>query len=457
MAADDAGPIPGDAADGGRSPDAAQSVAAVDAPAKPVTAVPLDDPVAGGPVPADPPGRRISHRRALVASLGGLVVAALIAGLVVWSPWKPGTPADVRAISPTATSAVVSWHAPGGGIASPSSYLVLRSGRQVGSVPAGTISWTDHGLAPGATYHYTVIAAGLVRSAPSATATVTTITPSPVRLTARPSHTTVVLHWARSPLGPAPDHYVISNGTTVVATVPGTTTSYTDRGQSPGTSFQYTVVARWGNYLSGPSASASGATIAAPLNSEVPVHVNTTSSPGSSWGLIVVGYHWDDTWSAAPACTSSDCPVMKMMISIGPSGTYQDASFPVTLRGSITGYSGTTTAKVTGCKTSTSVIPYTNVITLALTPSEGKVRNGAWTAWTGTMTMTAPYMDAGNGYYCPSGTWTFAVTSGLPPGAARGPAGSGQPAVSTPASSARRAWCARVCSWACQAVIWCRP
>jgi hypothetical protein len=29
------------------------------------------------------------------------------------------------------------------------------------------------------------------------------------------------------------------------------------------------------------------------------------------------------------------------------------------------------------------------------------------------MTMTAPYLDVGDGYFCPSGTWTFAVTSGL--------------------------------------------
>jgi len=156
----------------------------------------------------------------------------------------------------------------------PSHYLVLRNGRQVGSVPAGVVSWTNHGLAPGATYHYTV-----------------------------------------------------------VATVPGTTTSHTDQGQSPGTS-KYTVVAQWGDYLSGPSAAASGATIAAPLSSEVPVRIDTTRSPGSSWGPIVVGYHWDDTWSAAPTCTPSGCPVITMTISVGPSGTFENASLPVTLHGS---------------------------------------------------------------------------------------------------------------------------
>ncbi len=100
-------------------------------------------------------------------------------------------------------------------------------------------------------------------------------------------------------------------------------------------------------------------------------------------------------------------------ISVGPSGTFANASLPVTLHGSGTGYSGTATAKITGCETGTGVIPYTNTITLALTPTKGKVRNGAWTAWTGTMTMTAPYMDEGGGYYCPSANWTFAVSSRL--------------------------------------------
>lgn len=416
MAADDIDPVRAETTADVDAPDAAVSVTRAGAVTEPVATGPFDDPAdvwaVGSPAPVPRRTRRVS-RRVKVASLAGVVVAALIAGLVVWSPWQPNPPVGVRAISPTATSVVVSWHASSGNMSGPSHYLVLRNGRQVGSVPAGIVSWTDHGLAPGETYRYTVVAAGLVHSAPSATATVTTMTPSPVRLTARPTYTTVGLHWSPSPLGPAPDHYVISNGTDVVATVAGTTTSYTDRGQSPGTSFKYTVVAQWGNYLSGPSAAASGATIAAPLSSDVPVRVDTTGSPGSSWGPIVVGYHWDDRWSAAPTCTSSGCPVITTTISVGPSGTFENASLPVKLHSSGSGYSGTATAKVVGCETPTGVILYTSTITLALTPVKGKVRNGAWTAWTGTMTMTAPYMDEGGGYYCPSATWTFAVASRL--------------------------------------------
>lgn len=418
MAADDVDPAPADAdvAVAAEAVDVAASATPADPVTAPASTAPFEDLAdvltMGTPAPVPRRTRRIS-RRVKVASVAGVIVAALIAGLVVWSPWQPNPPGGVRAVSPTATSVVVSWHASGGNIAGPSHYLVLRNGRQVGSVSADVVSWTDHGLAPGATYDYTVVAAGWVRSAPSATVTVTTMTPSPVRLAAHPTHTTVDLRWSPSPLGPAPDHYVISNGTAVVATVPGTTTSYTDQGQFPGTSFKYTVVAQWGDYLSGPSAAASGATIAAPLSSEVPVHIDTTGSPGSSWGPIVVGYHWNDTWSVAPTCTPSGCAVMTATISVGPSGTFENASVPMTLHGSATGYTGTATAKVTGCETPTGVISYTNTITLALTPAKGEVRNGAWTAWTGTMTMTAPYMNEGGGYYCPSASWTFAVTSRL--------------------------------------------
>jgi hypothetical protein len=363
------------------------------------------------PAPAFPRVGGFGHR-AKVISVAAVVVAGLIAGLVAWSPWKPNPPAHVHATSPTATSALVSWHAASGIIAGPRSYLVLRDGKQVGSVPASATAWTDRGLIPGVTYRYAVVAAGLGHSAPSASATVTTITPSPVRLTERATHTTVDLHWSPSPLGPAPDHFVISNGTTVVATLPGTTTSYTDQGLAPGTPFQYTAVAQWGGYFSGPSPAANGATIAAPLSSSVPVHVDTTGSPGAAWGPVVAGYHWNDTWNAMPTCTSGDCTMKVTIAASPPSDAYQYTPFPMTLNPSGTGYSGTAEAQVTGCKLTQSVIPVTDTITLTLSPVKGKVDNRAWAAWTGTMVMSAPYLSEGN-EYCPAGSWTFAVTSAL--------------------------------------------
>jgi len=363
----------------------------------------------GGPPPAPRRGWRISNR-AKVATLAIAATATLMAGVVVASPWRPTPPTGLHATSRTATSVLVSWRASTGNLVGPGSYLVLRGGKQVGSVPAGATSWTDHGLAPGATYHYTVVAAGLAHSAPSATATVTTMAPSPVRLTADPTHTTVALHWSPPPLAPVPDDYLLYNGSSLVDTLAGTTTAYTDKSQAPGASFNYTVIAQWGNSLSHASAAASGETVAAPLSSTVPVHVNTTGSPGADWGPIVVGYDWDDTWTATPSCTPNAC-TMSVTVTIGPSDK-SVSTVPVPLRRSGSGYSGTATAKLTGCKAPQSVIMESDTITLTLAPAQGAVDNGAWTAWTGTMTMSAPYLAVGDGY-CPSATWTFAVTSAL--------------------------------------------
>ena len=367
-----------------------------------------------GPAPGPPRGWRVSNR-AKVASVAIGAIATMIAGMVVWSPWKPAPPTALHATSRTATSVLVSWRASAGSLIGPGNYLVLRGGKQVGSVPAGDTSWTDHGLAPGMTYHYSVVAAGLGHSAPSATTTVTTMTPSPVRLTADATHTTVALHWSPPPLAPAPDAYLLYNGTSLVDTLAGTTTAYVDKSQAPGTSFNYTVIAQWGNNLSRPSAAASGETVAAPLNSTVPVHVDTTGSPGPSWGPIVVGYDWDDTWTATPTCTPNNC-TMSVTVDIGPSDE-SDSTAPVPLQHSGSGYSGTTTAKLTGCKAPQSVVMETDTITLTMTPTKGAVHNGAWTAWTGTMVLSAPYLSLDNGY-CPAATWTFAVTSGLSLGSA---------------------------------------
>jgi hypothetical protein len=217
-------------------------------------------------------------RRVRIATLS-VVVAALIAGVVVWAPWTPSPPTAVHATSPTATTAVISWTASTGGFG-PDHYLVLRDGKQIGLVPASATSYTDHGLVPGKTYHYTVIAAGLVNSGPSATVTMRAATPSPAGLvTSQVTHTTVTLRWSPPPNAPIPDQYVIYNGANVVTTVPGTTTSYTDKAETAGAQFQYYVVAQWGSASSAPSAFANGQTLAPPLSQLVPVHIEFASVP----------------------------------------------------------------------------------------------------------------------------------------------------------------------------------
>lgn len=304
---------------------------------------PAAAPVAVGSPPRKQ-GRQVS-RRAKFASLAVVVVLAVIAGVLVWSPWQPNPPSGVSATSPTGTSALISWKPSGGGMVSASGYLVLRDGRQVGAVPANVTSWTDHGLAPGTTHRYTVVAAGPERSDPSATATVTTLAPGPVHLTARATRTTVELHWSPPP-GAAPDHYVVSYGTVPVATLPGTATSYADTTQFPDTSFRYTVTAERGSRRSVPT-EVTGVTIPAPLNGPVPVRVDPTSVPADWTENFSLGHRFDDTWTFTPSCSGSACGTMTVELSLGPSDATNQ--FPVTVKQSGAGYSGSTTAQATEC------------------------------------------------------------------------------------------------------------
>jgi hypothetical protein len=338
-------------------------------------------------------------------------VAALVAGVAVWAPWTPTPPTAVHATSPTATTAVISWTAPSSAFG-PDHYLVLREGKQVGQVPATATSYTDHGLVPGMTYHYTVISAGLANSGPSATATVRAATPSPARLvTSQVTHTTVTLRWSPPPNAPTPDHYFIYDVHGVVTTLPGTTTSYTDKDVVPGASFQYHVVARWGNASSAPSAAASGQTIAPPLPQSVPVHLEYASVPGNGWTGPSVGDSWTDQWTALSGCTPGNCD-LTISLSLDPPGSSTYQLVPVAMHPSGSGgaYTGSATAKETYCGTGPSATPEKDTFTLTMTPARGSVHNGAWGAWTGTVVLTAPAVTVGAGY-CAGGTWTLALKS----------------------------------------------
>jgi hypothetical protein len=358
----------------------------------------------GPPVPPSPPPPP-RRRRVWPLALTGVLVFGLVAGLLVWAPWNtppPGAPAAVVATSRTATSAVVSWAASSGG-ATPDHYLVLRDGTQVGSVAASQTSFTDNGLAPGTTHQYTIIAAaGGLRSSDSVEARVTTITPSPVGLAGvKATWTTVTFRWSPSPLGPVPTTYAIDSGGNTVATVPGTTSSYNVTGLAPGHSYQYQVIALWGNAASAPSATVTVSTLAPALNDEVPVTLDTVSTPGGGASLSV-GDHWSDTWQFAPHCTAASCPMTADADLAAPGFAVKD--FTVALHESGGRYSGTTQAQISKCSTVTDM----NTITLSIA-AKGAVTNGAWTAWTGTMKVSAPYTTVGD-EYCPAQSWTFAVS-----------------------------------------------
>jgi hypothetical protein len=137
----------------------------------------------------------------------------------------------------------------------------------------------------------------------------------------------------------------------------------------------------------------------------VPVQFKTVSVPGGSTG-ITMGEHWSDTWQFTPACSATRC-TMKDSAEFAPP-SLGVATFTVNLSPSGSGYSGSTTAKLTTCNGA----DVTNTITLYIAPNSGAVSHGGWTAWNGTMSVSSPYVQANSTYYCPQQSWQFSLSGG---------------------------------------------
>jgi hypothetical protein len=338
-----------------------------------------------------------------VLAVGGVALVGLVAGLLVWQPWQqsPVAPASVSVASPTATSVTVSWSASKGG-ETPDDYAVLRDGTQVGSVPASQTTFTDHGLAPGTRHRYTVVAvSGGQRSSPSVTATVRTITPSPVGLAdTKSTWTSVTLHWSPSSLGPDPSQYEVYSNGNAIGSVPGSADSYVVTGLTSGASSSYQVVARWGGASSARSAPFTAAALSFPLSGSVPLTVDTLSTPGGGASLSV-GEHWNDTWQFSDSCTSS-CTLTNDGEFAAPNVAAK--SFTMTMHSSGNGYSGSTRAAIAECGS----VHVTDTVSISMTP-RGATTNGAWSTWAGTMRLTSPYTTSGSSY-CPTQSWTFRLS-----------------------------------------------
>lgn len=353
-----------------------------------------------------PPPRR--RRLPLWAWItGGVVVAALIAGLVIWQPWNPppNPVTGVRVSSPTATSAVISWTAPQGG-AKPDKYLIDRDGRQVGSVPAGQTSYTDNGLAPGSRHSYTVYAHGDgQQSKASAPVSLTTLTPPPVNVTqGKQTYTSVVINWDPAPKAPAPTTYTIYNGSNIIGTVNGSTTTYTASDLVPGSTYQITVTEQWGNTASDPSAAVTAATLKAPLSGSVSVNFKVTAVPSGSSGLTK-GETWGDTWQFTATCSSAQCQLSDSAELAPPN--LKATPFTVALKPTAAGYAGSSKAQFSSCGS----VKDQDSISLTLRPNSGGVSGGAWVKWSGTMVISAPYTKASSTTFCPAQSWTVGLTS----------------------------------------------
>jgi hypothetical protein len=361
---------------------------------------------APGPLPWTQPAPTSRTRsRWPIFALVGVVVVGLIVGLIVWAPWHkvPVPPAAVHGQSPTATSVLVSW-TPSSGGATIDRYLILRDGTQVGSVPASQTSYLDQGLAPGATHRYKIIAeSGTQRSQPSASVVVRTITPSPVMLAAgQVSYTDAEFAWSPPPNSPTPSGYTIFVNGAQAATLPGGLTSYNATGLQLATTYQYQVVAEWGDTKSARSPALTVTTLSAPLQGAVPLEFKTLTTPGGGASLKV-GETWSDSWTFNPSCTGDHC-TLATDAAFAPPG-FARRPFTVNLTGSGTVYTGSTLAYISYCGS----VHVQDTVILRLSANSGGVDNGAWNSWGGTMDLNSPYVTAGS-QYCPAQSWTFALT-----------------------------------------------
>jgi hypothetical protein len=354
-----------------------------------------------------PPKRRRKAPRWLLPTVGGVVAAAVVAGLLVWQPWSPRpiAPVSLTAQSPTATTVQLSWPAPKGG-AKPAQYVILRDGTQLTEVPGDETTWTNTGLRPGEKFQYEVATkGGGWQSGPSPVAKVTTLAPSPVGLKVASTYSSATLTWKPSPLGPAPDKYVVYNRGSLEATLGGTTTSYVQSGLSVGAPFEYTVVAEWGKVSSAQSATDSGTIRSAPISDLQDVTVTPTSIPSGATGGTV-NSPFPTTWDFTPQCATYSCTMTVNVVVPGP----QEKGFGLTIKVTPSGadYTGTTQGKFAKCGGTLT----TDTIKLTLVPNKSQISNGRWGHWTGTMSATAPYIDLDNGYYCPEATWEYNVSAG---------------------------------------------
>lgn len=132
------------------------------------------------PVSPSPHRRRQRRRRWPGYAAGAVVVLVIVAGVLVWAPWRPTPllqPTGLKAGTATTSSVMFHWSDPASG-PPPDKYQILSSGKVVDTVAGTVTSYRVRGLAPATAYQYRVAALrGGKRSRLSAVLTVNTTAP----------------------------------------------------------------------------------------------------------------------------------------------------------------------------------------------------------------------------------------------------------------------------------------
>jgi hypothetical protein len=286
------------------------------------------------------------------------------------------------------------------------SYVVVRDGLDVATVPQPVTSYLDRTLTPATTHKYRVVAvSGTTRSGPSAEVVVATRGPHPAAFRAvRVTSTSAAFRWARPAAAPMPGQYVIVRNDKDIAALPARLTSYRDTRLVPATTYRYRVVAVWAGHRSTPSAAlvvrtATPPVAAARLQGAWTVTSKVVRSDG---GNVAVGTKMTDSWQFSPRCAIGPCAVRVSAVLSGNVFTPHPFTARLSPGGGV--YEGSTTAHVTHCGS----ISVTNTVQIRIRISRAGVDNGVWAArsWAGAVTVAAPYTSAGGLTYCPAQSFT---------------------------------------------------
>lgn len=260
---------------------------------------------------------QLASVRAITYSRGTIAFISVAGGSSGTAPVIPGQVATPSVTGITASGAVINWSVPTTG-GTPTSYMVqyavTGSGAwSVQTVAGGASTATLAGLTSGTSYSVTVIATNAAGSSqPSATATFTTATAissvsppgQPTGLaSSNPQATSIQLSWVAPGSGGTPTGYTVQYATggggawsTFAAGVAGTSISVT--GLSPGTAYQFQVIATNAAGAGTASTSIAASTTAAASVTSITWNLTPSSHYSVGSGAIGVNVHVTPATSA---------------------------------------------------------------------------------------------------------------------------------------------------------------
>ena len=305
----------------------------------------------------------------------------------------PGTPGTPTASAVTTTGATLTWAASTAGTNPVAGYDVYSvSGTASTKVASSTTnSAALTGLTPGTAYTFDVVArdgAGN-QSAASPTVAVTTAsaTPpgAPTGLTVTAAGTTTVgLSWTAATAGTLPiagyTVYKAGSPATAVATVTAPAVTATVTGLTPGTAYQFYVVAKDTGGLTSPNSTSVSATTAAATPPGAPTGLTVTATGsttvGLSWNaatagtLPIAGYTVYKAGSPATAVATVNAPAVTATVTgLTPSTAYQFYVVAKDTGGLTSANSATVSATTTAAPAASVSAQYETSVTTATTQS----------------------------------------------------------------------------------------